>query len=484
MRCARPTGSTEAFAVHFAADQLTPLGLCAWWLEHEVPLGDRAIVAASVIGASALSPALAFTVSILRPDGVPVTVTLHDDGLVDDGEAADGIYSGGVDVTHEGSWLLRVAAEATTSVGDVAWRSCDDELFVTAPGARFDRPAPFSDEPHDSDADGLFDSIRVSADLIVQTPATYILQLHLVEHATGDPVRVHVEADLTPGGRTMSGLIHIEPWAIPNQGIRYRLTDAFLTMIHDGRIVTVDEMHAPHESWSTATYTPIIIPPRGVHLGDFSTTRFDTDSDGDFDTVRFLADVRVAAGGTYGYSASLYDSCHALIQHIEGDIDLFANLDNQRLELTFSGTAIGHHGMDGPYTLEDLAFWGPAGGLQRRLVMTTPDWPVLTFDQGRKCAGPRDRNHNGLCDWCDIASGLSLDRNHNGIPDDRECRPDFDGDGTITPDDMSDFVSCFFAESADPGSCPAADFNGDGFTDPDDLADFVAAFFAGCGLQP
>lgn len=434
----------SAFVAQLLVNQASPAGISTGWLNGQVPLGAATVFVTTLHDsmAGALDPIL--TAKVTRPDGTQVPLNLRDDGLDGDGEAADGLFSGLVRATQEGSWLVRVDAEATTSLGDVAWRSAADELFVTAPGARFDRPAPFSDEPHDSDADGLFDSIRVSADLHVQTPATYILQLHLVEHATGDPVRVHVEADLAPGSRTVSGLIHIEPWAIPNQGIRYRLTDAFLAMVHDGRIVTVDEMHAPHESWSTATYTPIIIPPRGVHLGDFSTTRFDTDSDGDFDTVRFLADVRVAAGGTYGPSASLYDSCHAVIQHIEGDIDLLANLDNQRLELTFSGTAIGHHGMDGPYSLEDLAFWGPAGGLQRRLVMTTPEWSVVTFDQGRKCAGPRDRNHNGLCDWCDIASGLSLDRNHNGIPDDRECRPDFDGDGTLTPDDMSDFVACFF----------------------------------------
>jgi hypothetical protein len=149
-----------------------------------------------------------------------------------------------------------------------------------------------------------------------------------------------------------------------------------------------------------------------------------------------------------------------------------------------TGGGIGHHGMDGPYTLEDLAFWGPAGGVQRQFVMATPDWLVTTFDQGRKCAGPNDRNHNGLCDWCDIASGFSQDSNHNGIPDDRECRPDFNGDGNLDPDDMSDFIACYFAETADPGSCPAADFNGDGFADPDDLSDYIAAFFVGCGQPP
>ncbi|MBL8758793.1 MAG: hypothetical protein JNK35_10225 [Phycisphaerae bacterium] len=56
------------------------------------------------------------------------------------------------------------------------------------------------------------------------------------------------------------------------------------------------------------------------------------------------------------------------------------------------------------------------------------------------------------------------------------CPADFDQSGTIDPDDLSDFIACYF--SIPP--CPAADFDASGTTDPDDLADFIAAYFAGC----
>ena len=56
------------------------------------------------------------------------------------------------------------------------------------------------------------------------------------------------------------------------------------------------------------------------------------------------------------------------------------------------------------------------------------------------------------------------------------CRPDFDGNGFLDPDDLADYVSCFFSQPP----CAAADFSGDGLVDPDDLADFIGAFFAGC----
>ncbi|MGD9690849.1 MAG: hypothetical protein AB7K52_15095 [Phycisphaerales bacterium] len=59
-------------------------------------------------------------------------------------------------------------------------------------------------------------------------------------------------------------------------------------------------------------------------------------------------------------------------------------------------------------------------------------------------------------------------------PDD--CLPDFNNDGNLDPDDLGDFINCYF--SMPP--CPEADFNNDGNIDPDDLGDFINAYFAGC----
>jgi len=58
----------------------------------------------------------------------------------------------------------------------------------------------------------------------------------------------------------------------------------------------------------------------------------------------------------------------------------------------------------------------------------------------------------------------------------RPCPADFNGDGNLDPDDLSDYISCFFAQPP----CPRADFSNDGITDPDDLADYIGAFFGGC----
>ncbi len=56
------------------------------------------------------------------------------------------------------------------------------------------------------------------------------------------------------------------------------------------------------------------------------------------------------------------------------------------------------------------------------------------------------------------------------------CSADYNGDGFVDPDDLSDFISCYFSEPP----CPRADFSGDGNIDPDDLSDFISVFFSGC----
>jgi len=59
------------------------------------------------------------------------------------------------------------------------------------------------------------------------------------------------------------------------------------------------------------------------------------------------------------------------------------------------------------------------------------------------------------------------------------CLADFDLNGTLTPDDVADYIGMFFNQPSGPGPSPV-DFNADGLTDPDDLADYITAYFAGC----
>ncbi|MGD9690205.1 MAG: hypothetical protein AB7K52_11180 [Phycisphaerales bacterium] len=56
------------------------------------------------------------------------------------------------------------------------------------------------------------------------------------------------------------------------------------------------------------------------------------------------------------------------------------------------------------------------------------------------------------------------------------CMADFNGDGNLDPDDLGDYINCYFTTPP----CAQADFNADGNVDPDDLGDYINAYFAGC----
>ncbi|MGD9688205.1 MAG: hypothetical protein AB7K52_05485 [Phycisphaerales bacterium] len=63
-----------------------------------------------------------------------------------------------------------------------------------------------------------------------------------------------------------------------------------------------------------------------------------------------------------------------------------------------------------------------------------------------------------------------------GVDANPGCPADFNGDHNLDPDDLGDFINCFFSQPA----CAGADFNSDGNIDPDDLGDFINAYFGGC----
>lgn len=60
--------------------------------------------------------------------------------------------------------------------------------------------------------------------------------------------------------------------------------------------------------------------------------------------------------------------------------------------------------------------------------------------------------------------------------------PDWDRDGSVTPDDLMSFLACYFdaPPAGGGGACGHADFNGDGRVDPDDASDYVSAYFGAC----
>ncbi len=106
-----------------------------------------------------------------------------------------------------------------------------------------------------------------------------------------------------------------------------------------------------------------------------------------------------------------------------------------------------------------------AGSLATYAGAGTVNVPVAA-----RFSGELFRSGVAFMDWRDqLIAGLTLTATYT------YCGPDFNRDGTLDPDDLADYIDCYFNPP-----CAGSDFNLDGNTDPDDLSDYVAAYFNGC----
>ncbi len=108
-----------------------------------------------------------------------------------------------------------------------------------------------------------------------------------------------------------------------------------------------------------------------------------------------------------------------------------------------------------PATLAGVRAIPGANGLHQRLAGT---WQAA-IDSGKP-----DSASDAPLDAPFIVHGVIL------------CPADFNFDGTVDPDDLSDYIAGYFATPPNP----RCDGNADGTIDPDDLSDYIAAFFSAC----
>ncbi len=79
--------------------------------------------------------------------------------------------------------------------------------------------------------------------------------------------------------------------------------------------------------------------------------------------------------------------------------------------------------------------------------------------------------------WSENIGWINLDS-----PDDGKfvgvsnCPADFNVDGVLNSDDLSDYITGYFNQPPDPN----CDFNTDGVINADDLGDYITAYFNGC----
>jgi len=142
----------------------------------------------------------------------------------------------------------------------------------------------------------------------------------------------------------------------------------------------------------------------------------------------------------------------------------------------------------GTYLCEVAGFDNAFGPLNDRINVVGP-----AFINGTLDVSLIDGYSATLCDTFTIFTGTSVTGTFSNViapPNVRVvynptsvqlivagCTADFNQDCSVDPDDLADYIGCFFAQPP----CDGADINNDDTVNPDDLADFIGVFFAGCG---
>jgi hypothetical protein len=96
-------------------------------------------------------------------------------------------------------------------------------------------------------------------------------------------------------------------------------------------------------------------------------------------------------------------------------------------------------------------------------------------EAGSPNLGPTGASEFGTNGTANVSELDTLSGSAIGNP--APCAADFNADGTLNPDDLADFIACYFNPSA---GCAPTDVDLNGTINPDDLSDYITLFFAGC----
>jgi len=187
----------------------------------------------------------AVTVTITRPDGQEQALTLYDDGAHNDGGANDGVFGGAYTPPAGGGHFSLLAAASGTYAGESYQRHATGFFFVAPDDASL--TGVFTDRGVDTDGNGLFDSLEVSAQAQIGQAGTYGLVAELYKGTTFTG-SARVEAELTAGSRSLVLMFSAEDIIIAGLDGPYTVRNVMLTDESDVTLLieAVDNAHTTY----------------------------------------------------------------------------------------------------------------------------------------------------------------------------------------------------------------------------------------------
>jgi hypothetical protein len=311
-------------------------------------------------------------------------------------------------------------------------------LFATQFEGVVDVNSNLVEQAIDSNGNGLFDLLRVGADVRVRADRTATVYASLLG-INGASVAAQIGATLRAGSPQRVNLDFSGP-----QIRSMQMDSAYAMNLSFRDSATLEEFDAvqlPLRGVYIHTRFDPAEAPRAIALtGTRSDRGVDTNANTLFDKLQIDLGVELLAAGTFDWSARLVDRNGLEIGFATNRGTLAAGVGQIRLE--FDGRTIGANGFDGPYFVRSLLISGSGGAnLVSPFAGETSAWRANQFESFVVRA-PADINGDGVVDAKDLAAfNLALG---SGVGEPNYNRfADFDRDGRITLNDLRIFRSYY-----------------------------------------
>ena len=320
-------------------------------------------------GGSPLAGATA-TAVVKLPDSTASTVTLYDDETHGDLHSGDGVYSAAFTQTSQsGNYQVVFQVKGTSPAFER-----EDYQLATVSSSSSSLTNSFTDAGVDTDGDGLYNSVKITAGVSITKAANYRVYGELTD-SKGNVLDTTVESKLS----TSDSIVQLSfDGTLYQRGVDgpYELSRVTIAEDDGTAIMPVDE---EVDAYQTAAYKAAQFQHAGLAVtGNGTSKGVDLDGNKLFDQLVIDFDVTSAGSGSYNWSGRLSDKNGTAINLAANSGNL--NAGTNTIELVFDGKAIGTHGVNGPYRFNDLLLYGPGGSISVWHVLNTTAYLASQFE--------------------------------------------------------------------------------------------------------
>ena len=290
------------------------------------------------------------------------TISLHDDGVIPDTQAGDGLYAGQFSGLSPGYYKV----DTFFQYGDSKRGSGTYFEVIPILGVLTDN---VSDAGVDTNADGLFERIDVDFEVDINMPGTYSLTAELI---LGEKSLLKgTQFELLSGLNTLSiSFLEKDIKKYLNGDGPYEISDVRLIRNANADLTQRTRMadRRTDLGFTQAYQLQQLQRPLTILLEGITESALDTNGNGKFDVLNVVFQMDILHPGRYTWSGSLMSADGNMLVTASSSATL-NEVGLVNLSLSFDGEAIGSTGVDGPYGVGNIGIYGPPNAAALKLKM-------------------------------------------------------------------------------------------------------------------